>query len=177
MPDLKCMSSQQIGMIATAYFAGFALNGLLSTIPDQIGRKKTILYAMLMSCFAQAVTLMIPNFTARTCMFFIMGLTQIKVGASYVWLSECVSFQYKSTTFTMINIYDSMTMAIVCIYYSQIDHSWFWLSLTMFLLSLVATVTILICPESPRWHLVNGRGEEAIEALNQIAKLNGKGDE
>ena len=76
----------------------------------------------------------------------------------------------------MINIYDSMTMAIVCIYYSKIDHSWFWLSLTMFLLSLVATVTILICPESPRWHLVNGRGEEAIEALNQIAQLNGKGE-
>lgn len=74
----------------TAYFIGFAINGLLSTIPDLIGRKKTILYAMIGSCFAQTVMLFVPNFYVRTLMFFVMGLTMIKVGGSYVWLSECV---------------------------------------------------------------------------------------
>ena len=28
-------------------------------------------------------------------------------------------------------------------------------------------------PESPKWLLINGRKEEAIEALNRMAKLNG----
>ena len=37
----------------------------------------------------------------------------------------------------------------------------------------MATVIILICPESPRWHLVNGRAREAIEAFNRIAEMNG----
>jgi len=141
----------------TAYFIGFAMNGLLSTIPDLIGRKKTILYSMIVSCFAQTVMLFVPNFYVRTLMFFVMGLTMIKVGGSYVWLSECVGSSYKSTAFTMINIYDGMTMAVVCIYYMKINHSWFWLCLVQLLLSFAATATIMICPESPRWHLVNGR--------------------
>ena len=55
--------------------------------------------------------------------------------------------------------------------YVSID--WFWLCFAFCLLSYLATLTILICPESPRWHLVNGRSVEAIIALNQIAQMNG----
>ena len=32
---------------------------------------------------------------------------------------------------------------------------------------------MLICPESPRWLLVNGRSGEAISVLNHMAKING----
>ena len=106
-------------------------------------------------------------------MFFLMGLSQLKVGVSYVWLSECVGFQYKSTAFTLINMFDGMTMANVCLYYMFISVDWFWLCLFFCLLSYIATLTILICPESPRWHLVNGRSREAIEAFNRIAEMNG----
>ena len=113
------------------------------------------------------------NFYVRTAMFFLMGLSQLKVGVSYVWLSECVGFQYKSTAFTLINMFDGMTMANVCLYYMFISLDWFWLCLFFCLLSYVATLTILICPESPRWHLVNGRKREAIEAFNRIAEMNG----
>ena len=54
----------------------------------------------------------------RTLMFFVMGITQIKVGVSYVWLSECVGFRYKSSAFTVINVFDGMSMAILCVYYT-----------------------------------------------------------
>ena len=117
--------------------------------------------------------LFVPDFRVRTAMFFLMGLTQIKVGVSYVWLSECVGFPYKSTAFTLINIFDGMTMAVVCLYYMYVSHNWFWLCLFFAILSITATAASLICPDSPRWHLVNGRKAEAIQALNQIAKMNG----
>ena len=106
-------------------------------------------------------------------MFFLMGLSQLKVGVAYVWFSECVGFQYKSTAFTLINIVDGMTIANVCLYYKYISVDWFWLCLVFCLLSYAATLTILICPESPRWLIVNGRSEEAIHALNTIAEMNG----
>lgn len=118
--------------------------------------------------------LLSSNFYVRTAMFFLMGLSQLKVGVSYVWLSECVGFSYKSTAFTLINMFDGMTMANVCLYYMFISVDWFWLCLFFCLLSYAATLTILICPESPRWHLVNGRKREAIEAFNRIAELNGQ---
>ena len=155
--DLKCMSAATIGLMVTAYFVGFAINGLFFTIPDQIGRKKSVLIVMVLSCIAQTVILFVPNFVVRTAMFFLMGLTQLKVGVAYVWLSECVGFAYKSSAFTLINIFDGLTMAVVCIYYMWISKEWFYLCFAMAILSYIATCCILLCPESPRWHLVNGR--------------------
>ena len=99
------------------------------------------------------------DFYVRTAMFFVMGLTSIKVGASFVWLSKCVGHQYKSTAFTLINIFDGMTMAVTCSYYLFISKNWFWLLSFFCLVSYIATFVILLCPESPRWHLVNGRKE------------------
>ena len=34
MKDLKCMSPQVISFMVTMYFAGYALNGFLSLMPD-----------------------------------------------------------------------------------------------------------------------------------------------
>ena len=52
MPDMKCMSPHIIGIMVTLYFLGYALNGVFSILPDQIGRKKTTLYVMILSNFA-----------------------------------------------------------------------------------------------------------------------------
>ena len=127
---------------------------------------------MIVSCLAQTVMLFVNDFAVRALMFFLMGLTQIKVGVSYVWLSECVGFAYKSTAFTLINIFDGMTLAVICVYFLTISRDWFWLCLFFCGLSYVATFTIVICPESPRWYLVNGRTPDAIKVLNEISALN-----
>ena len=43
-------------------------------------------------------------------------------------------------------------------------------------MSVSALVLAFICPESPRWLLYNGRTDEAIEAINYIAKFNGSSE-
>lgn len=141
----------------TAYFVGYAANAAFSTVPDQLGRKQSTLISMVLSCFAQTVMLFVPSFYVRTLMFFVMGLSQIKVGVSYVWLSECVGCPYKSTAFTIISIFDGMTIAVQSLYFLYITRYWFWLPAFFTLVSYIATVLITICPESPRWHFVNGR--------------------
>ena len=50
--DLKCFPEAKIALMVTAYFVGFAINGLFFTIPDNIGRKKSVFVVMLLSCFA-----------------------------------------------------------------------------------------------------------------------------
>mmetsp|Transcript_1707 Transcript_1707/g.2367 ORF Transcript_1707/g.2367 Transcript_1707/m.2367 type:complete len:209 (+) Transcript_1707:277-903(+) len=172
MGDIKCMGPQLIGFMVTMYFAGYALNGVFSIMPDQIGRKKTTLYLMIINCLAQTVLLLVPNFWARSAMFFILGLTQIKIGVSYVWLSECVGNAYKSTAFTIINVFEGLTLAVVGLYYLFISRDWYYLCLFMLLISILATMLTPLCPESPRWHLTCGNRAEAINELNRMASLN-----
>ena len=105
-----------------------------------------------------------------------MGLSQVKAGTSYVWLSESTSLPYKSKAFTYINLFDAFPMAIVGLYYVFISQDWFWLCFIFLIMTYIAIILLFFCPESPRWHLINGRTPEAIESLNQIAKMNGKED-
>ena len=105
-----------------------------------------------------------------------MGLAQVKSGTSYVWLSETTSLPYKSKAFTYINVFDSLPIAVAGVYYVFISQNWFWLCFIFLLLTYLATILLLFCPESPRWYLINGRKPEAINSLNQIAKMNGKVD-
>ena len=72
--NLLCESKTVIGIMISAYFIGFALGGFMYALPDKIGRRKSVLYALYLSCFAQTVMLLSQNFFVRTCMYFLMGL-------------------------------------------------------------------------------------------------------
>lgn len=60
--DLKCIESADIGIMISAYFLGSAATGLFFTVPDQIGRKKSLFIVMVLSCVAQTVMIFVPNF-------------------------------------------------------------------------------------------------------------------
>ena len=73
----------------------------------------------------------------------------------------------------MINVFDCFPMPFLCLYFMFISKDWYWINFYILLLSYVAFFLTFFCPESPRWHLVNGRTKEAIEVLNYMAHLNG----
>ena len=64
-------------------------------------------------------------------------------------------------------------MAVFCFYVSYVQKDWLGINLIATGLSYIAFIMAFFCPESPRWHLVNGRREEAIRILNYMAKVNG----
>ena len=64
-------------------------------------------------------------------------------------------------------------MAVVCLCYMYVSKNWIWVCLGGTVLTYCATLALYTCPESPRWHLVNGRTPEAIKVLNKIAQMNG----
>ena len=102
-----------------------------------------------------------------------MGLSQLKNSASYVWASECVPLSNKPLAFTMINVFDAFPIPFLCLYFAFVSKDWYPLQFYVLLLSYFSFVLTFLCPESPRWLLVNGRTKEAIEVLNYIARWNG----
>lgn len=170
--DLMCTSAASIGFMITAYYIGFSVGGLFFTMPDNLGRKVSLIFGLLLACISQTVMIFVPNYWVRFAMFGLSGLSQIKNSVSYVWLSECTSKPYKSRAFTTINVFDALPMVITCLYFMLISKNWIHLSLFFCCLSYLALVAAFICPESPRWLLIKGRSTEAITALNKIAHMN-----
>lgn len=84
------------------------------------------------------------------------------------------STKNKSKAFTYINMFDAVPMAVICIYYMTVSKDLFWLNIFTTALSFLSLALCFVCPESPKWHLLNGRTPEAIVIFNKIAKWNGK---
>jgi len=53
-----------------------------------------------------------------------------------------------------------------------ISKNWIHLPLIFCALSYFALLLAFLCPESPRWYLINGKSTEAIEELNKMASMN-----
>lgn len=170
--DLMCTSTASIGFMITAYYMGFTLGGMFFALPDNKGRKTSLIFGLILSCISQTVMIFVPNYWVRFAMFGLSGLSQIKNSVSYVWLSECTSKPYKSRAFTTINVFDALPMVITCLYFQYVSKNWVHLSLFFCGLSYLALVFSFICPESPRWLLIKGRSAEAIAELNKIGRMN-----
>ena len=50
--DLMCTPLTKISFMLTLYFVGSITGGLFAAIPDRIGRKKSVIYGMALSCLA-----------------------------------------------------------------------------------------------------------------------------
>ena len=79
----------------------------------------------------------------------------------------------KSMSFTVINIYDIVTVSFTCAYFAYISKDWYTLNYYMLCISYVGFVCLFFLPESPRWLLLKSKSKEAISVLNTIGKYNG----
>ena len=121
-----------------------------------------MIVSTVVSLAAQTAIILSSNFYVRMLGFYLMGLSQIRNSVSYVWASECVPLPKKSLVFTIINLVDAIPVAVTCLYFWFVSKDWYALNFYQLLICYVAFLAMLICPESPRWLLVNGRSAEAI---------------
>ena len=174
--DLMCTPKNKISLMFMMFFVGTISGAFLAAIPDRIGRKKSVIGGMIFSLLAQTMMLFIPNYIVRTAGFFLLGISNLKNSQSYVWASECVPFQTKSKAFTIINVVDALPTLVTGAFYILVARDWFTIYAINVGVSYTALLLAFICPESPRWLLCNGRVEDAIKAINYIAKVNGSSE-
>ena len=154
--DLVCHTAQTIGYLVIAYSVGYGVGAVFYQLPDVIGRKKAMIFSSFLTLMSMNLILFTINFKLRVFGFFLMGFAQIRVAVSYVWASEVVPLPKKPLTFTVINIYDIVTVSLTCAYFAYVSTNWFPINFLMLVISYVGFVGLFFAPESPRWLLMTG---------------------
>ncbi|KAF2923413.1 hypothetical protein DAI22_07g189500 [Oryza sativa Japonica Group] len=167
-----------VSLPASSFFAGNLAGGfLLTTLADtHLGRRKMLVLSLATMSVAGVLTAFSPNVWVYAALRFVSGFGRSMVGTSAMVLStELVGKWWRNTVSVAGFVLFSVGfMSLPALAYTLREASWRTMYVWTSLPSLCYAVLLyFLVQESPRWLLVRGRKQEAIEALRQIASLNG----
>jgi MFS family permease len=170
----ECFPKAKIAMLLTCFLLGAGAGGLaLSPLPDRLGRKKTLLIIGCLHIPVQFIMLYTNNYTVRLICFTLLGFFYVKNTCAYNWMFEIAEDKHKALSCSLINSWDCTNGLTFGLYFFLVRPSApDMLTAYTFLGLICFVVQIWLIPESPKFLLINGRKKEALDALNQIGKLN-----
>ncbi|KAL6656769.1 hypothetical protein ACP70R_004549 [Stipagrostis hirtigluma subsp. patula] len=175
---LKCAGPALVSLPASSFFAGCLAGGfLLTTLADSVlGRKKMLLVSLVTMSVAGVLTAFAPNVWAYAALRLVCGFARSIVGTCALVLStELVGKRWRDTVSVAGFFFSTFGfLSLPALAYAFRDASWrnlyFWTSVPTLCYCILVYSLV---DESPRWLLVRGRKQDAIETLRKIAALNG----
>ncbi|XP_019707879.1 organic cation/carnitine transporter 2-like [Elaeis guineensis] len=176
--SLECSGSAITGLPASAFFAGSLIGGLvLAPLADSLlGRKNMLFLSCLTMSLTGTLTAVSPNFWVYVSLRFICGFGRATVNSCALVLStEMVAKRWRDRiSIVGFFCFTLGFLSLPAVAYVEQGSSWrtlyAWISVPSFCYSILIHFLI---QESPRWLLVRGRREEAIQTLKSIAASNG----
>ncbi|CAO2203728.1 unnamed protein product [Urochloa humidicola] len=158
---------------ASSFFAGCLVGGfLLATLADSLlGRKGMLVVSLASMSVAGALTALAPNVWAYAALRFASGISRSMVGTCALVLStELVGRSRRGTVSVACFLCFALGfLSLPAIAYASRDASWrnmyLWTSAPCLCYSVLVGCLV---QESPRWLLVRGRKQDAVEALRQL---------
>ncbi|MED6186620.1 hypothetical protein PIB30_068461 [Stylosanthes scabra] len=173
---LQCDGSIITGLPASMFFVGSLIGGLLlATLADSwLGRKKMLFF----SCLLMSLSSFLASFSSNVWIYsflkFLCGFGRVNIGtAAIVLASELVSRKWRSQVGIFgFFLFSLGFLTLPAMAYMNRGFSWRNLYLFTSIPAVVYSILIrpLVC-ESPRWLIVRGKKEEAIEVLKTITSL------
>ncbi|RCV44483.1 hypothetical protein SETIT_9G377300v2 [Setaria italica] len=177
---LNCASPAVLSLPSSSFFAGCLAGGFLLTMlaDSLLGRKRMLVMALASMSVAGALTAFAPDVWAYAALRFASGFARSMVGTCALVLStELVGNRWRNTVnFAAFSCFTLGFLSLPAVAYAFRGASWrsmyLWTSLPCLF---YAVLLHFLAQESPRWLLVRGRTQEAVETLRQIAAHNGRG--
>ncbi|KAI9116585.1 hypothetical protein K1719_012752 [Acacia pycnantha] len=164
------------GLPASSFFIGCLLGGIaLSTLADtSLGRKNMLFYSCLSMSLSSFLTAFSPNLWVYSCLKFLSGFGRATiVTSSLVLATELVGKRWRGQV-AVIGYFCFFFgfLSLPPMAYLNQNSSWrnlyIYTSIPTLLYSLLVKFLVR---ESPRWLLVRGRKDEAINTLRSITSL------
>ncbi|KAJ4981230.1 hypothetical protein NE237_032067 [Protea cynaroides] len=171
--DLTCAGPIIAGLPASSFFVGCLAGGLvLATLADtSLGRKNMLVLSCMIMSVTAASTVFSPNVWVYSLLRFISGFGRATIGTcALVLTTELVGKQWRGQVGIMgFLCFTVGFLSLPAIAYLTKSSSWRTLYLWTSIPSICYCMLIsFLVRESPRWLLVRGRKEEAIQTLKSI---------
>lgn len=151
---------------------------VLGPLGDRIGRKPVLFYAAFIISFFGIITAFCNQFLSLLFVRFMVGFGIGGLTVPFDILAEFIPTDNRGKYLLLIEYYwtlGSMLVPVIAYYAIEIKDSWRLFVVLCALpcfISLIAGIKFV--PESPRWLIMKGRNEEALDVLRRAAMVNGQ---
>ncbi|XP_059662555.1 organic cation/carnitine transporter 4 [Cornus florida] len=174
---LVCGDKYKVGLVQSLFFGGCLIGaGIFGHLSDSIlGRKGSLTVVCIFNAIFGCLTALSPNFLTYALLRLLTGLSTGGVGlCAFVLATEPVG-PTKRGAAGMSTFYFFSTGIALLSGIAYVCQSWRSLYIASSIPSILFLVLILpFISESPRWYLIRGKSNQALEIMHSIAKTNGK---
>jgi len=173
---LICRPGWQVGLIGSVYFGGWCSTLLwMPQMSEWIGRKRMFFWSLILYTILYAIVLLTTSFNILVASFFLLGFFQgAKSGVGWPYFMELLPKNRRAFHTACNGILGGSYGIIGSIYFVFISKNAYYFMLIGFIMQVMSTVLTYFMPESPVQMFMQGRIEEGRQAVEQIAKMNGK---
>ncbi|XP_013587717.1 PREDICTED: organic cation/carnitine transporter 4 [Brassica oleracea var. oleracea] len=174
---LVCGEKYKIGLVQALFFAGCMIGaGVFGHLSDsKLGRKGSLTVVCIINAIFGIATAFSPNYWVYVALRFLTGFSTGGVGlTAFVLATEPVGPSKRGVA-GMSTFYFFSTGIALLSGIAYVFRSWRELFIVSSLPSLFFLLIVIpFISESPRWYLVRGKVDEAMELMHTIAKTNGR---
>ena len=184
---LVCKKEYLDSLLTTGYFAGYALGAFIAgKFCDSHGRRPVSLVALILTCLAQIISGVVPNYEMLFAARFALGVAFGGVSnATYTWFVEFVCPSDRSlvvsilfTTYALccsLNSALAYSVDVYCERHRHLGfHSWRLLSIIVAVPTLLVLPLCLYISESPRFLREQNDLHRFDRVMRNIAECNGR---
>ena len=156
--DLQCATNEEIGLIASAFFVGWAFTlAWLPRVSDKIGRQKFVIAGTTLNFLAFLTLLATKNYKLLVFCMFVLGMTstiRLIVGVNY--LCECVMREDFKIMFAVMTLGDGIGGISISFYFMEVAKDHIWPIMVLVITSGIAMIGSWFYTESPRYLVKSG---------------------
>ncbi|KAF9611903.1 hypothetical protein IFM89_036686 [Coptis chinensis] len=174
---LVCGDKYKVGLAQSAFFAGCMVGaGIFGHLSDSfLGRKGSITVVCILNAIFGFLTALSPTYWVYAALRFLTGFSTGGVGlCAFVLATEPIGPSVRGAV-GMSTFYFFSTGIAILSGIAYIFQSWRALYIASSIPSVIyLLVFIPFVSESPRWYLVRGKIDQAMEVMHKIAQGNAK---
>nr|XP_043622551.1 organic cation/carnitine transporter 4-like [Erigeron canadensis] len=174
---LVCEQKYKVGLVQALFFVGSMIgSGIFGHLSDsKFGRKGALMIVCVLNVIFALLTSVSPNYWTYVLLRLLNGFSSGGVGVcAFVLATEPVGPSKRGIAGMSTFYFFSGGIALLS-GIAYIFQSWRSLYVASSIPSILFLIFILpFISESPRWYLVQGKTEQAMNIMRNIAKANGK---